>query len=147
VSDTTAWSKRFQQARERLGLSCDELAKKLGIPMPCVRDIEMHSDELSSVYSPSEIKRFCDVLGLHPVELLGIETRETPIGPEELVQRIHDDCRSHGRTLEQFEDAVGWRLTDLLDPPERLLESMTIDGLQWLCQELAIDWRRVIMTL
>ena len=51
-----------------------------------------------------------------------------------------------GVTLEQFEDAVGWRLSACIEPPERLLEDMTVDGLQWLCRELHIDWRRVFLS-
>ena len=30
---------------------------------------------------------------------------------------------------------------------ESLLEDMTVDGLQWLCRELRIDWRRVLLSL
>ena len=60
---------------------------------------------------------------------------------------IREECRKRGVTLEQFEDAVGWRLSQCMDPPERLLEDMTLDGLQWLCRELGIDWHRVILSL
>jgi hypothetical protein len=34
-----------------------------------------------------------------------------------------------------------------MEPPERLFEEMSIDGLQWLCRELGIDWHRVILSL
>jgi hypothetical protein len=35
-------------------------------------------------------------------------------------------------------------LSACIDPPQRLLEDMTVDGLQWLCRELRIDWRRAL---
>ena len=46
--------------------------------------------------------------------------------------------------VEQFEDAVGWRLSACMDPPEKVVEDLSIDGLQWLCRELRIDWRRAL---
>jgi hypothetical protein len=65
----------------------------------------------------------------------------------ELVSRIHAECLKRGVTLEEFEDAVGWRLGQCMDPPERLLGDMTLDGLHWLCRELGIHWHRVILSL
>jgi hypothetical protein len=87
------------------------------------------------------------VLGIHPTELFGVETSATPVPAEELVRLIHEQCRSRNVTLAQFEDAVGWKLVGYIEPPDRLLEDMTIDGLQWLCRELSIDWHRVILSL
>jgi hypothetical protein len=63
-----------------------------------------------------------------------------------LVSRIHEECRLRGITLEQFEDIVGWRFSACLEP-ERLLDDITIDGLQWLCRELHVNWHRVILGL
>jgi len=50
---------------------------------------------------------------------------ESPVSADELVQRIHAECRSRGVTLGQFEDVVGWRLSACIEPPEHLLEDMT----------------------
>jgi hypothetical protein len=119
----------------------------MGIPAAGAWDIESYADELSSVYSPSDVLQFCVVLGVRPAELLGVETPEGPIGAANLVQRILERCQSCGITLVQFEDAVGWRLAGCIEPPEQLLREMTMDGLQWLCRELAIDWQRVILSL
>jgi hypothetical protein len=46
--------------------------------------------------------------------------------------------------LEQFEDAVGWRLSPCIEAPEKSPESMSVDGLQCLARELSVDWHRVI---
>ena len=82
-----------------------------------------------------------------PAELLGIESTREPISAARLVELVREHCRVRSITMVQFEDAVGWRLAGILDPPTELLRGITIDGLQWLCRELAVDWRRVIIGL
>jgi transcriptional regulator with XRE-family HTH domain len=135
---------RFREARERLGLSPDEVAARSGVSDAGVWDIEACEGDLTRGYSPRDVQKFCRVLGIHPVELFGEEISEPAVSADELVQLIHEECRSRGVTLEQFEDAVGWRLSACIEPPERLLEDMTVDGLQWLCRELRIGWRRAM---
>jgi hypothetical protein len=119
----------------------------MGISSPSVWDIESCDDEISECYSPSQVRQFCRVLGVRPCELFGVETVESPVSAAELVRLIHEQCRSRGVTLEQFEESVGWRLSACIEPPERLFEDISIDGLQWLCRELGIHWHRVILSL
>ena len=69
------------------------------------------------------------------------------ISAEELIRRIHEECRVRGVTQEQFEDGVAWGWSGCINPPEHLLEDMTVDALQRLCGELRIDWRRVMLSL
>lgn len=144
---TTSPEFRFRKFRERAGLSHDEAARQMGISSPSVWDIESCEDELSECYSPSQVRQFCRVLGIRPSELFAIEIAESPVSAAELVRLIHEQCHFRGVTLEQFEDVVGWRLSACIEPPERLFEDMTIDGLQWLCRELGIHWHRVILSL
>ena len=145
--NTVAPHTRFREARERLGLSPDEVAAQSGVSDAGVSDIEKCKGDRTCYYSPRDVQKFCRVLGIRPVELFGEEISEPAVSADELARRIHEECRSLGITLEQFEDAVGWRLSACIEPPERLLEDMTIDGLQWLCRELGIDWHRVILSL
>ena len=140
-------ARRFREFRERAGLTHDSAARLMDIPTPCVWDIESADDELATCYSPAEVRHFCQVLGIHPGELFGLEAADPPVSASELICLIHQQCRSRGVTLEQFEDTVGWRLTACIEPPERLLQDITIDGLQWLCRELGINWARVILAL
>jgi DNA-binding XRE family transcriptional regulator len=144
---TTVPEVRFRMFRERAGLSHDEAARHMGLSSASVWDIESYDDELLMCYSPSQVRQFCRVLGIHPSELFAVETVESPVTASELVQLIHEQCIAHGMTLEQFEDTVGWRLSACMDPPERVLEDMSIDGLQDLCRELGIHWHRVILSL
>jgi transcriptional regulator with XRE-family HTH domain len=135
---------RFREARERLGLSPDDVAAQSGVSDAGVWDIEACEGDLTCCYSPRDVQKFCRVLGIRPVELFGGEISESPVSADELVRLIHEQCHARGVTVEQFEDAVGWRLSACIEPPERLLEDMTVDGLQWLCRELRIDWRRAL---
>ena len=138
---------RFREARERLGLSPDEVISRSGISSANIWDIEAFPGHLTCCYSPKEIQSFSRVLNIRPVDLFGTDPNEPAISAHELVWRIHEECGSRAVTLEQFEDAVGWRLSKCIDPPELLLEDMTVDGLQWLCRELHIDWHRVLLGL
>jgi len=134
---------RFRSFRERSGLSEQEAAGKMGISMSCLWDIESFDGELSACYSPEEVRSFCRVLGINPNELFGLP-KVPPISAAELVVLIREQCRERGMTLEQFEDVVGWRLSEYMDTPSKLLEEISVDGLQWLCKELSVEWQRAI---
>jgi len=138
---------RFQKARERQGLSHDQLAIATDLPgfgSSAIWDIEEFEDDLTTCHSPSDLRKYCRVLKIKPADLFGAELAEPPVTPEELVRLIHEECRQRGITLEQFEEVVGWWLSRCMDPPQKLLEEMSLDGLQWLCQELHMDWRRAL---
>jgi len=138
---------RFQEARERLGLSPDELAARSGVSDAGVWDIEACEGDLTCCYSPSDVRKFCRVLGIRPIELFTDEISEPPVSADELVQLIRAECRSRGVTLEQFEDAVGWRLSACIEPPELLLEDMTVDGLQWPSVSEFVTFEQDLITL
>jgi transcriptional regulator with XRE-family HTH domain len=138
---------RFRHARERIGLTEDELAARTGVPSAGIWDIEAFEDDLTSCYSPNDLQRLCGVLGIPAVALFGDAIVEPPVSASDLVQRIRAECTLRNASLAEFEDVVGWRLADCIEPPERLLQGMTIDGMQWLCRELRIDWRRVLLGL
>ncbi|PYV84615.1 MAG: hypothetical protein DMG05_24295 [Acidobacteria bacterium] len=138
---------RFRQARERAGLSPEEAASQMGISTPSLWDIECTDDELMS-YSPNDIRRFCQVLSLRPSELLGIESEASPVTATEPAAFIHEHCRSRGITIEQFEDTSGWYVAKSLDEPERLFHNdCSVQGIQHICRELAVDWQRFILGL
>ena len=138
---------RFRELRERAGLSHDEMARRLGISPVNILDIESSDTQFTASCSPIDVQQFCGVLGVRPVELFGVETTEPPISAAELVKRIYEQCRIRNLLPEQFDDAVGWCVSGSLQPPEQLLRDITLDVLQWLCRELAVDWHRVILGL
>lgn len=138
---------RFRQARERAGLSLDQVAAQCGIDNiggAAIRDIETHEDELSTVHSPMNLRKLATLLEVHPAEFFTDKIPDSRISAQELVTLIQQEYTARGLTLEQFEDLVGWTLRDYIDSPEKLLSDMSIDGLQWLCRELRIDWLRAL---
>jgi hypothetical protein len=104
----------------------------------------MFENEITSVYSVIKLQQLCQIIGLRPIELFG-EINESAASAEYLLERIREECRSRGITLEQFEDVIGWELSAGMESPKQFFERMTIDGLQCLCQELRIDWRRTLL--
>ncbi|HEU6447889.1 MAG TPA: helix-turn-helix transcriptional regulator [Verrucomicrobiae bacterium] len=138
---------RFREARERRGLSADEVAESCGVQPIDVWEIEGLENDLEHCYSPKMLQKFCHILGIRPIELFADDMNEPPVSADDLVQLIRAECRSRGVTLGQFEDIVEWQLSSSIEPPEKLLEVMTLFYLQRLCQELQIDWRRVILSL
>jgi transcriptional regulator with XRE-family HTH domain len=144
---TIASHVRFREARERAGLSIDQVALRSGISFEAIWDIESFEGDMTCCYSPKEIQPLCQAVGIRPVDLFGDDVSEPAISAQDLVQLINEECRRRDVTLEQFEDAVGWGLEKCFERPELLIEDMTIDGLQWLCRELRIDWRRVLLGL
>jgi len=147
VYSTAPNAVRFREARERVGLSPDQTASHMGISSPALWDIESKDDELT-IYSPTEIRRFCQVLSVSPRELFGVQSQEAPLTAADLAALIREHCRSYGITVEQFEDALGWHLSKSLDEPERFLrDDYSLDGIRDICRELGVDWQRFILSL
>lgn len=46
--DTSSYPKAFEDARNRKGMSLQQVADAIGVPCEHARDIEMHEDELAS---------------------------------------------------------------------------------------------------
>ena len=144
MPETCSIADRFRELRERAGLTVEEAAARMNLsPF----HIETPDEEFTCEYSAADVRRFCQVLGARPGELFGVDPTESAVSAAELVQRIGAECRQRNISLEEFEDAVGWRLSQCTNPPDLLLEDMSLDGLQWLCRELGIHWHRVIMGL
>ena len=137
---------RFREARERVGLSPEEAASRMAIAVPALWDIECMDGELT-IYSPTEIRRFCEVLRLTPRELFGIESQAAPISANDLTALIREHCRTRGLGVQQFEDAIGWSIAKSLDEPERFMHDYSIDGIQDICSELGVAWQRFILSL
>src|SRR5436190_10689681 len=91
VYSTAPNAVRFREARERVGLSPDEAASRMGISSPSLWDIECIDDELT-IYSPTEIGRFCQVLGVSPRELFGIDLQAAPLTATDLATLIREHC-------------------------------------------------------
>lgn len=137
---------RIKEARERAGLSMDEVAIRSGISWNSIYDLETCEGDLCAGYSPKEVERLCGATGIRPVDVFADGVSEPAISADELIRRIRDECHSRRITIEQFEEIVGWSIGACMNKPEVFLEEITVDGLKWLCEELRVDWRRVILS-
>jgi len=144
VSET---HRRIKEARERAGLSIDEVAVRSGINWNSIYDLETYEGDLCAGYSPNEVQQLCQAIGIRPIDVFAEDVSAPAVSADELMRRIRDECQARRITMEQFEDIVGWSFGGCMDKPQVLLEEISIDGLQWLCRELSIDWRRVILGL
>ena len=143
---TAPYAVRFREARERARLTPDDAASLMGISSPWLWDIECYDDELPNC-SPGQIRRFCQMLGIAPRELFGIDLDAPPITASELAARIRERCRAGNISVDQFEDACGWLVAKSLDDPERFLhDDYSIEGIQDICREANVDWRRFMLS-
>ena len=125
------------QARERLGLSPQELGEAIGISHTW--DLEAYEDDLSLTLSLAEVSRLCQVLNLTPSELFEQLPPERTIAPSDLRDSVVEDCHRRGWTMEQFGDEVGWEMQGLIENPAEYLSNLNADGLQDICRQLGIN--------
>jgi transcriptional regulator with XRE-family HTH domain len=140
-------SARFRTARERAGLSVAETATRANISESSVWDLETYDDELTSVYSPLELKHFATIVGVRPSELVGTAERGDPMSSAELASAIRERCRERGITVAEFSEAAGWDVTAAVDTPQMFLTDVSIDGVRDICREAGIEWERFISGL
>jgi hypothetical protein len=141
---------RFRQLREKKRLLVDDIVQNSNVPgfgTSAIYDLEQCDGDLESCYSGVQLAKFCRVLGIRAVDLFASNFDETPISVETIVDLIRKECATRNISIEEFENNVGWQLVQFLERPQTLLENMTIDGLQWLCRELRIDWLRVLESI
>jgi pyridoxal phosphate enzyme (YggS family) len=141
---------RFRQFREKKHLLVDDILQNCdvtGFSTSAIYDLEQCEGDVEDCYSGVQVAKFCRVLGVRAVDLFAPEFAEAPISVETVVDLIRNECATRKMTVEQFEDVVGWSLAGYLNEPQKLLADMTIAGLQWLCRELRIDWKRVLAAL
>jgi hypothetical protein len=118
----------------------------MGILQASIWDIECCDEELM-IYSPAEIRGFCDVLGISPRDLFGVQLGAAVLTATELVARIQAHCRSRGITVAQFEDSSGWRVAHNLDEPKKFLHDYSMAGILDICRELGVNWESFILSL
>lgn len=130
-------NKIITQARERLGLSPQELGEAIGISHTW--DLEAYEDDLSLTLSLTEVSRLCEVLHLTPSELFEQLLPERTITPSDLRDFVVADCHRREWTIEKFGDEVGWEMQGLIENPAEYLSNLNADGLQDICRHLGIN--------
>ena len=156
--NSTAPYALFRQARERAGLTVEELAARCGIDgfhAIDIREIEgwpvegLGEDNYwndTDGYSPKCLQTCCHLMGIRLIDLFGTDITGSALSGNDLARLIHTECRLRGVTLNQFADQVltCFNLEEFVNNPTGL-ENVLIRDLQRLGRELCIDWRRLIV--
>ena len=86
-------ARRFEEARERLGLTMEGVAARLGIATSEYRDIEFHNDEAFSCFSVVQLRQIATILAA-PLEALlfgsDFVSPTTRISPASIVERLSE---------------------------------------------------------
>jgi len=137
---------RIREARLRTGLSDTEVARRLGLTVDSYCDLERYDDEAFSVVSLRDLDALGRILGVQPrLLLLGPEAEglKRSITEAEITTHLADKVSDSGQSIEQFGDAVGWDITELLSDPKTLW-SFSVEGLYDLCKPIGVDWVEVL---
>jgi hypothetical protein len=119
------------------------MAAALDMSVMSYFDIEFHDDELMSVPSLDQVRRLASLLGVSVASLV-IEPGET--GPSgrvpysELVARLKAHLSNSGMPLAEFEDMVGWSLSEFMESEQKALGFYNIEFLKSLSKALGVNW-------
>jgi transcriptional regulator with XRE-family HTH domain len=132
--------------RKKVGLSQEEVAKRLGIGLPWYLDLEAYEDELSDNLSLAHLQVLSEILKVEPCTLLLGEKcfkAKESVGFADLVQRLKIKMSNDRLTEPQMSEKVGWELKDVLIDPQELW-NFNVDGLKDLCGAVGVDWLSVL---
>jgi transcriptional regulator with XRE-family HTH domain len=133
---------RIHGARLRTGLNEAEVARRLGLTVSSYCDLEGYDDEAFEVISLRDLEALGRVLRVQPrVLLLGSEAEGImqSITEGEITERLREKVLESGQGVEEFGDAIGWDIKELLADPKTLW-SFNVEGLYDLCKPIGVDW-------
>jgi transcriptional regulator with XRE-family HTH domain len=135
------YAERIREARERIGLSLDQLAARMGQSPSSQWDLEADPNEVLMCISLGWLAGLCEVLQLRPRDLLsdGPVPAGATLALPELMARIRAYIGSHEMGLEAFEELAGWEVGMALDDPEHARD-WNPDGLWDICQLIGVEW-------
>jgi len=135
-------ARRFERAREALGLSQADVAERWQQPTSMYWDLEFHDSEAFDVISVGDLSRLAGILQVSVFYLLFGEEPSFPVPTvsySEIVRRIGEAMAAKGMSIDEMGDAVGVELRDYLHDPDRLSE-LPIFELRWICQAVGVNW-------
>ncbi len=134
-------SERIKAQRKQLGLNPRTVAELIGINESWYRDLESYDDELEEVLSIKGAILLAQILKTSVQELVFGEILDAnPVQMATLPEVIQQHLEHTGKTLEIFEDQVGWYLADL----SNVTRDYTLEFLRNLAKELAIPYHSLV---
>ena len=144
MSEDETPADRIRAARERAGMTEDEVASQASLPVAWYRDLEHDPSEIWSNVSLDSLYRLCEALGLTLQRILDVENVVVPsISPSELATMIQHRIVAEGTDPDTWGDRVGWDVKSILTAP-MTVASYTLDALRDICGALNLDWRAVL---
>jgi transcriptional regulator with XRE-family HTH domain len=135
-------STQLRQLRESHTFTSQELAARIGLPEPWLRDLEAYDDEMYCNISLAHLQRLALLLGVSVAKLLLVDPSQgvgdrIPFG--RIVDRLRAFLASSGESPEAFGARVGWEVDRVLDQaadcwewcPEELKEIAAALGINW----------------
>ena len=132
----------IRRAREALGLSLAEVAKRVGASADELFDLEAYDDELLTSVKVQRIRDLLKVLALDVSDVFPVPTApgNTVATYEELAQAVKDHLLRTGQSIGLFEVDVGWELFGALANPARFGD-LNLDGLYAVAHAVRVDPR------
>src|SRR5690606_15442075 len=115
------YATRLREARERAGLTLQELSERTGLSYDRLFDVESYDDELWSTMSVADVAALAGALALSPRELVAPDGEAAGLGvlaPQDLVRSIREHLDRRGMELASFEAEVGWEVGGVMTDPK-----------------------------
>jgi transcriptional regulator with XRE-family HTH domain len=139
---------RLRGARERLGLTPEEVASKVGLSAAWYYDLEAYPDEMFSTLSLAHLQALGRALGLDPKRILFGDTAspDASQGFRDVVDALERRMKLEGLDAETLGERLGWDIRDVLTDPEELW-NFNVTGLRDVCLGAGVDWLAVLTHL
>jgi len=148
MTDATP-SARLRAAREQRGLTPQQIAAAVGLPVEWYHDLESYPEEMFSNVSLAHLQALCMTVNIKPQALL-LGDDKVPATAEvdfsTLVEELRTALNSSKLSVEAFSNKVGWELKDLLVDPQEL-RNFNVDGLKDVCAAANVNWLAVLSGL
>ena len=136
------YPERICRARERLGLTHEEVAQAMNIDTTWYWDIESVDTEIISTLDLRQICKLSEILGLTVWQLVAPDPdvlSPAPLNLGEFIQRVSLFNNNRGLTAEAFSDLSGWNVKDTLSEPRNVFQ-WNLDQLRDISTAIGIDW-------
>jgi len=118
------------------------IAQHLGISVSHVWDLASHDDEVASTLSIRQTHMLSLLTGVPVDDLIGLEAIKSPVLPvaiEDFCAAIRSRISVAYSGIPEFEDAIGWRVREFLEDPDRLYDVANWDCLRDVASSVGID--------
>jgi hypothetical protein len=132
----------IRHLREQVGLSHQEMAKRIWMNVPSYYDLEAVPEEWEEVADLSQLLELSRILQRPLLELIGESTAEVhePLSFPALAALIRREITKGGVQ----EDQIGWDLSQFWEEPMIAME-YPVSFLKIVGEDVGFDWRRLIL--